>query len=50
VLIIRPAHNSGLAKAAINILRTFNFTLGSLRQAAIRYPQAVAVLFIFLII
>ena len=39
MLINRPAHNSGLAKAAINILRTLKFPLGSLRQAAKRYVQ-----------
>jgi hypothetical protein len=39
VLINRPAHNSGLAKAAINIMRTLSFQLSSLRQAAKRYSQ-----------
>jgi hypothetical protein len=45
VLISRPAHNSGLAKAARNILRTLNFPLGSLRQAAKRYMKCLADVF-----
>jgi len=37
VLINRPAHNSGLAKAAIIICAKIEHSLGSLRQAAKRY-------------
>jgi len=33
VLINRPAHNSGLAKAAIEICAKIEYPLGSLRQA-----------------
>jgi len=33
VLINRPAHNSGLAKAAIEICAKIKHQLGSLRQA-----------------
>jgi len=36
VLINRPAHNSGLAKAAIEICAKIEPPLGSLRQAAKR--------------
>ena len=39
VLINRPAHNSGLAKAAIEICAKIEHPLGSLRQAAKRYNQ-----------
>jgi hypothetical protein len=36
VLINRPAHNSGLAKAAIEICAKIEHPLGSLRQATKR--------------
>jgi len=36
VLINRPAHNSGLAKAARKFCAKFEHPLGSLRQAAKR--------------
>jgi len=39
VLITRPAHNSGLAKAAIEICAKIEHSLGSLRQAAKRWQQ-----------
>jgi hypothetical protein len=39
VLINRPAHNSGLAKAAIEICAKIEHPLGSLRQAAKRYAS-----------
>jgi len=40
MLINRPAHNSGLAKAAIEICAKIEHPLGSLRQATKRYKQA----------
>jgi hypothetical protein len=39
VLINRPAHNSGLAKAAIEICAKIEHPLGSLRQATKRYRK-----------
>jgi len=39
VLINRPAHNSGLAKAARKFCAKIEHPLGSLRQAAKRYQQ-----------
>jgi len=39
VLINRPAHNSGLAKAAVEVCAKIEHPLGSLRQAAKRYAQ-----------